>query len=117
MRLQNEWLRLLRFYLCGQCLHWLQVEVVVQMQVVEILTVDQQIEHVVALPAHLQPNFHPVQLGGLEEFCGFEGSEQVPESHQEENQIMSQELFQFKDAKTMCPGTLTSFSEPLVVCV
>lgn len=80
----------MRFYLRGQCLHRLQVEVVVQMQVVEILTVDQQVEHVVALPAHLQPDFHPVQLGGLEEFCGFEGSEQVPESQQQENQIMSQ---------------------------
>lgn len=117
MRLQNERLCLVRFYLCGQCLHRLQVEVVVQMQVVEILTVDQQVEHVVALPAHLQPDFHPVQLGGLEEFCGFEGSEQVPESQQGENRIMSQPLFQFKDHKTMCLVTLTSFSEPLVVCV
>lgn len=109
---------LLRFYLRGQRLHRLQVEVVVQMQVVEILTVDQQIEHVVALPAHLQPHFHPVQLGGLEELCGFEGSEEVPGSQQEENQIMSQRLLQFKDHNTtMCRVTLTSSSEPLVVCV
>lgn len=77
----------LRFYLCGQCLDRLQVKVVVQMQVVEVLTVDQQIEHVVALPAHLQPYFHPVQLGGLEELCGFEGSEQVPEGQQKDNEI------------------------------
>lgn len=75
------------FYLCGQRLDRLQVEVVVQMQVVEVLTVDQQIEHVVALSAHLQPYFHPVQLSGLEELCGFEGSEQVPEGQQKENQI------------------------------
>ena len=38
----------------GQGLDWLQVEVVVQMQVVEVLAMDQQIEHVVALPADLQ---------------------------------------------------------------
>lgn len=66
-------------YLCSQCLHRFQVEVVVQMQVVEVLTVDEQIEHVVALPAHLQPHLHPVQLGGLKELRGFEGAEQIPE--------------------------------------
>ena len=38
----------------GQGLDWLQVEVVVQMQVVEVLAMNQQIEHVVALPADLQ---------------------------------------------------------------
>ena len=67
-----------RFYLCGQCLHRLQVEVVVQMQVVEILTVDEQIEHVVALSANLQTHLHPVQLGGLKELGGLEGAEQIP---------------------------------------
>lgn len=72
----------LGFYLCGQRLDRLQVKVVVQMQVVQIFTVDQKIEHVIALPAHLQAHFHPVQLGGLEELCGFEGSEQVPEIQQ-----------------------------------
>lgn len=57
------------------------------MQVVEILTVDQQIEHVVSLPANLQTHFHPVQLGGLKEFGGLEGAEQIPARHQRENQI------------------------------
>ena len=42
-------------FLGGQRLDWLQVEVVVQVQVVQVLAVDQQVEHVVALPAHLQP--------------------------------------------------------------
>ena len=37
-----------------QRFHRLQVEVVVQMQVVEILSVNQQVEHIVALPQHLQ---------------------------------------------------------------
>lgn len=60
------------------------------MQVVEILTVNQQIEHVVALPANLQTHFHPVQLGGLKELGGLEGAEQIPVRHErkkEKNQI------------------------------
>lgn len=40
-------------YLCCQGLDWLQVKVVVQMKVVEILTVDQKVEHVVTLATHL----------------------------------------------------------------
>lgn len=38
----------------GQSLHWLQVEVVVQVKVVQILAVNQEIQHVVPLPAHLR---------------------------------------------------------------
>lgn len=67
------------FYLCGQRLDRFQVEVVVKMQVVEVLAVDKQIEHVVALSANLQTHFHPVQLGGLKELGGLEGAEQIPE--------------------------------------
>lgn len=48
------------------------------MQVVEVLTVDKQIEHVVALSANLQAHLHPVQLGGLKELGGLEGAEQIP---------------------------------------
>lgn len=48
------------------------------MQVVEILSVNEQVEHVVALPAHLQSDLHPVQLSGLEEFGGLEGAEEIP---------------------------------------
>ena len=36
-----------------QGLHWLQIEVVVQMQKVEVLAMDKKIEHVVALAADL----------------------------------------------------------------
>ena len=71
-----------RFYLCGECLDRLKVEVVVEMQVVEVLAVDKQIKHVVALPANLQTHFNPVQLGGLKELGGLEGAEQIPESQQ-----------------------------------
>ena len=44
------WLALLG----GQRLHRLQVEVVVEVQVVDVLSVDEEVQHVVALPAHLQ---------------------------------------------------------------
>ena len=71
--------------LCGERLDGLEVEVVVQMQVVEVLSVDQQIEHVVALSADLQPHLHPVQLGGLEELGGLEGTEQVPGGKEHSN--------------------------------
>lgn len=40
-----------------QRLHRLQVEVVVQMQVVQILAVNQQIQHVVALSQHLKNRY------------------------------------------------------------
>lgn len=48
------------------------------MQVVEVLSVNEQVQHVVALPAHLQPDLHPVQLSGLEELGGLEGAEEIP---------------------------------------
>jgi hypothetical protein len=51
-----------------QSLHWLQIEVVVQVQEVEILTMDEQVQHVVALTADLQACLNPVELGQLEEF-------------------------------------------------
>lgn len=79
-----------RLYLCGQRLDRLQVEVVVEMQVVEVLTVDKQIEHVVALSANLQPHLHPVQLCGLEELGGLEGAEQIPERQWREKKIDEQ---------------------------
>lgn len=86
-------------YLCGQRLNRFEVEVVVQMQVVEVLTMDKQIEHVVALSAHLQPHFHPVQLRGLKELGGLERAKQVPERKwkifREKNYVMSKKQLQF----------------------
>ncbi|KAK2193478.1 hypothetical protein NP493_12g04016 [Ridgeia piscesae] len=48
------------------------------MEVVEVLAVDEEVEHVVALATHLQTNLHPVQLGRLEELGRLERPEQVP---------------------------------------
>ncbi len=47
----------------GECLDGLEVEVVVEMEVVEVLAVDEQVEHVVALATHLQAYFNPVEGG------------------------------------------------------
>ncbi|CAN7985254.1 unnamed protein product, partial [Ixodes hexagonus] len=44
----------------------LEVEVVVKVEVVEVLPVDEQVEHVVALPAHLESSLHPVNGRRLE---------------------------------------------------
>lgn len=65
----------------GQRLDGLQIEVVVQMQVVEILAMNQQVEHVVALSAHLQRRLHPVERGRLEELGRLERAEQISANH------------------------------------
>lgn len=56
----------------------LEVEVVVEMQVVEVLAVDEQVEHVPALAAHLQARLDPVERRRLEELGGLERAEEVP---------------------------------------
>ena len=35
------------------------------MEIVEVLPVNEEVEHVVALPADLQTDFHPIQAGRL----------------------------------------------------
>lgn len=75
------------WYLCGEGLHRLQVEVVIQVKVIQVLSVDQQVQHVVALATHLQANFHPVQLGGLEKLGSLEGAEQVPGESRDHHQL------------------------------
>lgn len=64
----------------GQSLDRLQVEVVVQVEVIQILPVDKQVQHVVALATNLQANLHPVQRRRLEEFRRLEGTEKIPET-------------------------------------
>lgn len=61
-----------------QRLDGLEVEVVVEVQVVEVLAVNQKVEHVVALTAHLQPDLDPVKNRRLEELRRFERAEEVP---------------------------------------
>ena len=63
--------RLLSFF-CGQGLDGFQVEVIIQVQIVEILSMNQQVEHVVALSADLQSRLHPVKSGCLKELRGLE---------------------------------------------
>ena len=53
-------------FLRGQGLDRFQVEVVVEMQVVQVLAVDQQVEHVVALTTNLKSDLNPIQTCRLE---------------------------------------------------
>jgi hypothetical protein len=61
----------------GQRLHGLEVEVVVEVEVVDVFAVDEEVEHVVALPADLQAGLDPVDLRALEELSRGEGAEEV----------------------------------------
>jgi hypothetical protein len=61
----------------GERLDGLQVEVVVQVKVVQVLAVNEEVEHVVPLPAHLQPRLHPVDLRRLEKLGGAKNLEKV----------------------------------------
>ena len=61
----------------SQCLDWLQVEIVVQMKEVEVLAMDQKVEHVVTLATDLKASLNPIELRKLEELGLLESSEQV----------------------------------------
>jgi hypothetical protein len=60
----------------SKSLDGLQVEVVIQMQVVQVLAMNEQVQHVVALTANLQTSFDPIDFSRLEELGRFEGLEQ-----------------------------------------
>merc|ERR1719494_5821 len=65
----------------GECLDRFQVEIVIQMQVIQVLTMNQQVQHVVTLTTHLQTCLHPIDASGLKEFGGFKRPEQVAFLH------------------------------------
>ena len=79
---------------CVADLDGLEVEVVVQMQVVEILAMDEEVQHVVTLATHLQPNFNPVQHSCLEELGCLEGPEQIPEKKKKERSLSTVGCFE-----------------------
>ena len=60
-----------------QCLDWLQVEIVVQMEEVKVLAMDEEIQHIVSLSTNLQASLNPIKLGKLEEFGLLKRAEQV----------------------------------------
>jgi len=68
----------LRADLGGESFDGLQVKVEVEVKVVEVLAVDEEVEHVVALAADLQTDLNPVQCRCLEELGRFERPEQIP---------------------------------------
>jgi len=62
----------------GERFDGFQVEVEVKMQVVEVLAVNQQVQHVVALSADLQSHLDPVECRRLEKLGRLERAEQIP---------------------------------------
>ena len=75
-------------YLSCQCLDGLKVEIVIQMEIVEVLTMDEEVEHVVSLSAYLQTNLQPIKLRGLEELCCLERPEQISGQWTRENYFL-----------------------------
>jgi hypothetical protein len=68
--------RLLSFLGC-QSFHRLEVEVIIKVQVVQILPVNQQVQHIIPLPADLQTHFNPIQFGALKKLCSCKRSKQM----------------------------------------
>ena len=64
-------------FLCSEGLHWFEVEVVIQMKIIQVLSVNKQIKHVVTLTTHLQSCFNPIKFGRLEKLGGFERSKEI----------------------------------------
>lgn len=54
---------------------------VIQMKVVEILAMNEEVEHIVALATDLQTSFYPVDLRGLEELGRLQRSEEILLGH------------------------------------
>ena len=67
------------------------------MEVVEVLAMYEEVQHVVSLTADLQSHLNPVQLCTLEKLGGLEWPEQVPD-----NYIMQQDVFQKHNTYTPC---------------
>jgi hypothetical protein len=58
--------------LCRQSLDRLQIKVVIQMEVIQILAMDQQIQHIESLSTNLQSSLDPINFCTLEKLCGFQ---------------------------------------------
>ena len=67
--------------LSSKCLHWLQIEIIIKVKIIEVLPVYQEVQHVVTLTTDLKPRLHPVQFRRLEELRLFKRSKQVPSDH------------------------------------
>jgi hypothetical protein len=63
-------------FLGGKRLYWLKIEIVIEMQIVEVLSMNEKVEHVVALPYDLKAGFNPVKFCELEEFSLSESFEE-----------------------------------------
>ena len=60
-----------------QGLYGFQIEIVIQMKIIRILSMNQRIQNVVTLTADLQTDFDPIECRRLKEFRWFERSEEI----------------------------------------
>jgi len=67
--------RLLSLFGC-KGFHRLQIEVIVEMQVIQILSMYKKVQHIVALADYLEAGFYPIKLSQLEELRFGKGFEQ-----------------------------------------
>jgi hypothetical protein len=58
-------------------LYRLQVKIVIEMEVTQIFSVNQEVEHIVALSADLQACLDPVKLSVLKKLCALESFEKT----------------------------------------
>ena len=68
--------RLLSLF-CSKSLHWFEIEVVIEMKIIQILSMNEEVEHVVSLSNNLEPSFNPIKFSLLEELRVLEGLEQA----------------------------------------
>jgi len=55
-----------------ESLDGLQVHVVIEMEVVQVLSVNEEVEHVISLSANLETSFNPIDRSSLEELGRFD---------------------------------------------
>lgn len=86
------------------------------MKIVEVLSVNQKVQHVVTLATNLKPNLHPVKSGSLKELGGFERSEQISETRNTTTvcftvyNIMTNTILQLRNNLHSCKDKLKKFN-------
>ena len=51
---------------CSESLNGLEVKVVIKVQVIKVFTVNQKVQHIIALSANLKSRLYPIKLSRLE---------------------------------------------------
>jgi len=97
--------RLLSFFR-RESLDGFQVHVVIEMEVVQVLSVNEEVEHVVTLSADLKTSFDPINRSRLEELGRLDCEVEI------RAMSISSRRTNGKKVRTHVDGTSTSLSEP-----